>query len=88
MIYNLKMNGKDMSASSIGGAHAYSIVSAKQSPGKRKPARPRLGAGGVLQMITASVHGHEEQHDAAVNLIHKIMLIGKYIMMQFFHCVC
>ena len=39
-------------------------------------------------MITASVHGHEEQHDAAVNLIHKIMLIGKYIMMQFFHCVC
>ena len=29
-------------------------------------------------MITASVHGHEEQHDAAVNLIHKIMLIGKY----------
>ena len=35
-------------------------------------------------MITASVHGHEEQHDAAVNLIHKIMLIGEYSLIQSF----
>ena len=34
-------------------------------------------------MITASVHGHEEQH-AAVNLIHKIMLIGEYSLIQSF----